>query len=168
MYRLPRNSYEFNTDPNKGMDYILSSIIRLQSGVSGQLHVKYSSATVPGIIIENDGVGYNAGSLTLRSGTSGGVNMSVTSSSGMYWFNLSTSTNALTLSSNNNLIIGGVIDAGYRLDVRGGDARFEQNVEAASYSVSGNAGYTGTVNFPSNPPGSQNLQFISGILVNVS
>jgi hypothetical protein len=133
----------------------------------GPLHVKYSSSTVPGITIENDGVGFNAGSMTLRSGTTGGTNMSVTAGGGMYWFNLDTSSNTLSLPSTGNLLVGSAVDAGFRLDVQGGDARFAQNVEAASYSVAGNAGYSGIVNFPSNPPGSQNLEFLQGILINV-
>jgi hypothetical protein len=66
-----------------------------------------------------------------------------------------------------NLLVGTTTDAGYRLDVQGGDARFAQNVEAATYSVAGNAGYSGIVNFPSNPPGFQNLEFLHGILINV-
>ena len=133
----------------------------------GPLHVKYSSATVPGITIENDGVGYNAGSITLRSGTTGGVNMSATSNGGFYWFNLNTTSNTLSLPATGNLIVGSAVDAGYRLDVQGGDARFAQNVEAASYSVAGNAGYSGIINFPSNPPGQQNLEYLNGILINV-
>ena len=137
------------------------------SSPEGPLHVKYSSSTVPGITIENDGVGYNAGSMTLRSGTTGGVNMSVTSGGGLYWYNLSTTTNTLSLPSTGNLIVGSAVDAGYRLDVQGGDARFAQNVEAASYSVAGNAGYSGIINFPSNPPGFQNLEYLQGILINV-
>jgi hypothetical protein len=82
-------------------------------------HIKYSSASVAGLLIENDGVGFNAGSLTLRSGTSGGMNMSVTSGGGMYWYSLSNSSNALTLSSSNNLIINGAVDNGKKLQVNG-------------------------------------------------
>ena len=120
-----------------------------------------------GITIENDGVGFNAGSMTLRSGTTGGTNMSVTVGGGMYWFNLDTSSNTLSLPATGNLLVGSAVDAGYRLDVQGGDARFSQNVEAATYSVAGNAGYSGIVNFPSNPPGQQNLEYLHGILINV-
>ena len=93
--------------------------------------------------------------------------MSVTAGGGMYWFNLDTFANTLSLPATGNLLVGSAVDAGYRLDVQGGDARFAQNVEAATYSVAGNAGYSGIVNFPSNPAGSQNLEFLHGILINV-
>jgi trimeric autotransporter adhesin len=41
-------------------------------------------------------------------------------------------------------------------------------VNATSFSAGGTAGFTGTVNFPSNPPGSQMLDFQGGLLVSVS
>ena len=81
--------------------------------------IEYSSATLAGLTIKNDGVGYNAGSITLKSGASGGINMSVTSTSGMYWYNLGNSSNALSLTSNNNLIINGAVDNGKKLQVNG-------------------------------------------------
>ncbi len=169
-------AHNFKVNNGTGQNNVGTSVLYLDStgnvGIgttapAGPLHVKYSSSTLAGITIENDGVGFNAGSMTLRSGTSGGVNMSVTSGGGLYWYNLNTFSNSLSLPSTGNLIVGGAVDAGYRLDVKGGNARFEQNVEAASYSVAGNAGYSGIVNFPSNPPGSQNLEFLHGILINV-
>jgi hypothetical protein len=41
-------------------------------------------------------------------------------------------------------------------------------VNATSFSAGGTAGFTGTVNFPSNPPGSRMLDFQGGLLVSVS
>ena len=49
----------------------------------------------------------------------------------------------------------------YPLDVSG-------VVNATSFSAGGASGFTGTVNFPSNPPGSQSLDFQGGLLVGVS
>ena len=98
------------------------------------MHIKYSSSSIAGLLIENDGVGYNAGSLTLRSGTSGGMNMSVTSGGGMYWYSLSNSSNALSLTSSNNLIINGAIDNGKKLQVNG-DVFIKGSTSASSTKI---------------------------------
>ena len=70
------------------------------------------------------------------------------------------SVNRLAITSGGDVGIG-ITSPTEKLDVDG-------VVNATSFSAGGTAGFTGTVNFPSNPPGSQSLDFQGGLLVGVS
>jgi hypothetical protein len=88
------------------------------------------------------------------------------------------------ITSSGNVLIGTTTDAGFKLDVNGtirssgvitatggnstnwNTAFGWGNHATAGYLVSA-PGYTNVINFPTNPPGQQNLDFVNGVLVNV-
>lgn len=59
-----------------------------------------------------------------------------------------------------NVLIGTTTDTGEKLQVNG-------VVRATSFSIGATAGWTGTINIMTNPPGQQNIDVQGGIIVNV-
>lgn len=60
MFRLPRNHVEFNTDPNKGIDFILKSIrgiqsketfVFVQSSASGTWTINHNLGKKPSVTV---------------------------------------------------------------------------------------------------------------------
>ena len=62
--------------------------------------------------------------------------------------------------STGNFLVGTTTDLGNKLEVSG-------TVNATAYKINNVIGYTGILNIPTNPPGSQNLDIQGGIIVNV-
>jgi hypothetical protein len=62
--------------------------------------------------------------------------------------------------STGNVLIATTTDLGNRLEVSGA-------VNATTYKINNIAGYTGILNIPLNPPGMQNVDIQSGIIVNI-
>ncbi len=79
---------------------------------------------------------------------------------GDYYIGSATTAKAVKVEQGGNVGIG-TTSPTEKLDVSG-------IINAVSYSAGGTAGFTGMVNFPSNPPGSQMLDFQGGLLVGVS
>lgn len=79
---------------------------------------------------------------------------------GDYYIGSATTAKAVKVEQGGNVGIG-TTSPTEKLDVNG-------VVNAASFSAGGTAGFTGTVVFASNPPGSQMLDFQGGLLVSVS
>lgn len=63
--------------------------------------------------------------------------------------------------SGGNFLIGTATDTGEKLQVNG-------TVRASAFSIGATAGWTGTINIPTNPPGQQNIDVQGGIITNVS
>jgi hypothetical protein len=64
------------------------------------------------------------------------------------------------LTAGGNLLINTISDNGNRLQVNG-------TIDGQSFAAAGVNGWTGTINCPTNPPGQQNIQVSTGIIVNV-
>jgi hypothetical protein len=62
--------------------------------------------------------------------------------------------------STGNVLIGTTTDLGNKLEVNG-------NINSTGYKINNIAGYTGILNIPMNPPGQQNVDIQSGIIVNI-
>lgn len=62
--------------------------------------------------------------------------------------------------STGNFLIGTMTDTGNKLTVSG-------NIDAQGYKVNNVLGFTGIFNVPTNPPGQQNIDIQSGIVVNI-
>jgi hypothetical protein len=59
-----------------------------------------------------------------------------------------------------NFLIGTMTDIGNRLEVSG-------SINSTGYKINNTAGYTGILTIVTNPPGQQNVDIQSGIIVNV-
>jgi len=62
--------------------------------------------------------------------------------------------------STGNFLIGTTTDLGNKLEVSG-------TINATAYKINNVIGYTGILNIPTNPPGMQNVDIQSGIVVNI-
>jgi hypothetical protein len=62
--------------------------------------------------------------------------------------------------STGNILIATTTDLGNKLEVNG-------TLNATAYKINNIAGYTGILNIPMNPPGQQNVDIQSGIIVNI-
>jgi hypothetical protein len=62
--------------------------------------------------------------------------------------------------STGNVLIATTTDLGNKLEVNG-------TINATTYKINNIAGYTGILNIPMNPPGQQNVDIQSGIIVNI-
>jgi hypothetical protein len=62
--------------------------------------------------------------------------------------------------STGNFLVGTTTDLGNKLEVSG-------TVNATAYKINNVIGYTGILNIPTNPPGQQNVDIQSGIVVNI-
>lgn len=62
--------------------------------------------------------------------------------------------------STGNFLVGTTTDIGNKLEVSG-------TVNATAYKINNVIGYTGILNIPTNPPGQQNVDIQSGIVVNI-
>lgn len=62
--------------------------------------------------------------------------------------------------STGNFLVGTTTDLGNKLEVSG-------TINATAYKINNTAGYTGILNIPTNPPGQQNIDIQSGIVVNI-
>jgi hypothetical protein len=62
--------------------------------------------------------------------------------------------------STGNFLVGTTTDLGNKLEVSG-------TVNATAYKINNVIGYTGILNIPTNPPGMQNVDIQSGIVVNI-
>jgi hypothetical protein len=62
--------------------------------------------------------------------------------------------------STGNILIATTTDLGNKLEVNG-------TINATAYKINNIAGYTGILNIPMNPPGQQNVDIQSGIIVNI-
>jgi hypothetical protein len=62
--------------------------------------------------------------------------------------------------STGNVLIATTTDLGNKLEVNG-------TINATTYKINNIAGYTGILNIPLNPPGQQNVDIQSGIIVNI-
>ena len=62
--------------------------------------------------------------------------------------------------STGNFLVGTTTDLGNKLEVSG-------TVNATAYKINNVIGYTGILNIPTNPPGQQNIDIQSGIVVNI-
>jgi hypothetical protein len=62
--------------------------------------------------------------------------------------------------STGNFLIGTTTDIGNKLEVSG-------TINATAYKINNVIGYTGILNIPTNPPGQQNVDIQSGIVVNI-
>ena len=62
--------------------------------------------------------------------------------------------------STGNFLVGTMTDAGNKLEVSG-------TINSTGYKINNVAGYTGIVVIIGNPPGQQNIDIQSGIIVNV-
>jgi hypothetical protein len=62
--------------------------------------------------------------------------------------------------STGNVLIATTTDLGNKLEVNG-------TINATAYKINNIAGYTGILNIPMNPPGQQNVDIQSGIIVNI-
>jgi hypothetical protein len=127
-------------------------------GTTNPLYKLHVSATAGDIVYIIASTGQSAVIGATGSGTNrmyigyspGGENISITSS-GVVRLNSITS---------GNVLIGTTTDLGNKLEVSG-------TVNATAYKINNVIGYTGILNIPTNPPGSQNLDIQGGIIVNV-
>jgi hypothetical protein len=127
-------------------------------GTTNPLYKLHVSATAGDIVYIIASTGQSAVIGATGSGTNrmyigyspGAENISITSS-GVVRLNSITS---------GNVLIGTTTDLGNKLEVSG-------TVNATAYKINNVIGYTGILNIPTNPPGSQNLDIQGGIIVNV-
>ena len=127
-------------------------------GTTNPLYKLHVSATAGDMVYIIASTGQSAVIGATGSGTNrmyigyspGAENISITSS-GVVRLNSITS---------GNVLIGTTTDLGNKLEVSG-------TVNATAYKINNVIGYTGILNIPTNPPGSQNLDIQGGIIVNV-
>ena len=69
-------------------------------------------------------------------------------------------TERMRIANDGNVLIGTTTNSGYKLDVSG-------TINSTGYNINGVVGWTGIITIPTNPPGMQNIDIQSGIVVNV-
>ena len=83
------------------------------------------------------------------------------SASGTLYFKDGGGVEKMRMTSVGNFLIGTITDTGEKLQVNG-------TVRASAFAIGATAGWTGTINIPTNPPGQQNIDVQGGIITNVS
>jgi len=100
--------------------------------------------------------------LTLQSGYSSNLSAVaiVGSSTNNYITFRTMATDRMRIFQSGNVAVNTTTDNGYNFEVNG-------SIAATAYNINGVTGYTGIFTVPTNPPGQQNIDIQSGIIVNI-